>query len=366
MLELLNYFSDERNLKEGVESLKEIKSDKTREEVEKIRSDQNRIMTISAGLREAKNIYNKMEECYGESNAWLKLSKDASKFFKKYKEDKSPVAACFLFFYLYVLATEGYKFVSSNEGRLELHYALNGLKGIVSAVKDISKIKEINNMWSLYISEDSLELEEARRKKEVEDAVKSEVKKRMESVEKTVAYAEERTKEVENSLSDSLRTQNFVELSKGFVSLKEDVYSRIRSLARQAFYLKVAVLASTCFFVGYNIYIKSSVTFDQLPSLIAPGVLVAILIYFMRLVLKEKNSEKRRADEIENKIAIIAFIEKYVGFYADNKEKAEYAMNSFNDLIFNPISNTDAEEQDPKVYDGFEQIINLSKARGRS
>ena len=285
------------------------------------------------------------------------IEESALSAFSKYKENKNAESARELILYLYIVLRESYRFSDEPASKKEVYYAENDMKKALSAASKLDETSYINNMWQDYLGGMSLSFEKAKRQSEVDKLVSLAVSQKLKSLEETIGQAEKRSRNVEEKVNHSLKSNNFVVLSKGFESLKEDIKGKMKPLQDREEYLKWFVITSSIVFVLFK-GLKTT-TFDQLPSLLAPAVFIGILVYFLRLTLSEKRVEQKRVHEIENKIAVIAFIEEYVKFYSDNKNKSEDVMNSFNQMIFHPIHNDAGYEQEPKLHDALEEIVKV-------
>lgn len=177
-----------------------------------------------------------------------------------------------------------------------------------------------------------------------------------------IAKEKEKAEGLANYLKDIQSDYNFVGLSKGFQDLlKKKTFSK--------WLLFVGVLVMGCFAIApflYKIYhITQSDGFSWQNLVwqeIAFGVsFELILIYFFRIILNEYNSIKVQAMQLEFRVSLCRFIEKYAEYAKEINENSDdkNILEKFENVIF---SNVLADSKDlPSTFDGMEQIGNFIK-----
>ncbi|WP_238327084.1 hypothetical protein [Rodentibacter pneumotropicus] len=84
-----------------------------------------------------------------------------------------------------------------------------------------------------------------------------------------------------------------------------------------------------------------------------------VIIYFFRVVLTHYNSVQTQIMQIELRQSLCQFIQSYVDYAKEIKEKDGASLEKFENLIFSSILST--PDKVPSTFDGLEHLSNLIK-----
>lgn len=105
----------------------------------------------------------------------------------------------------------------------------------------------------------------------------------------------------------------------------------------------------------------AEITKSALALSIVPTVsLVAILIYYFRVILFNYRSAKSQLLQIELRKTLCRFIQHYTAYSQEMKQKDKSSLEKFENVIFSGIVSDDGAL--PSTYDGVEQLGKLVKA----
>lgn len=166
-----------------------------------------------------------------------------------------------------------------------------------------------------------------------------------------------------NILASTLKEQkkafNFVGLSQGFESLlKKKRNSQV-------------VVLSLLFFIGIFLFIPlfTYIELNQVKNqsgdlfnwkMFLPFVSIELIsLYLFRVVLIHYNSIKTQIMQLELRQTLCQFIQSYVEYAKEIKEKDSASLEKFENLIFSSILST--PDKVPSTFDGIEQLSNLIK-----
>ena len=153
---------------------------------------------------------------------------------------------------------------------------------------------------------------------------------------------------------------NFVGLHQGFDDL---VNAKIKEKNIILFFLIVFGLLTISPIITEVIYIyksgKSLTEFKDvfLFALVPTISLVALLIYFFRILLFNFNALKSQILHLELRKTLCRFIQNYVEYSTVIKQKDKDSLAKFENIVFSGIVSNDAKL--PSTFDGVEQIANL-------
>lgn len=214
------------------------------------------------------------------------------------------------------------------------------------AIKDMP----ISILKSIYNSED---IDSIKNFNKISLAAKA----KKEEWDKELDERERRVKILETELSKYEIGFNFVGLYAGFDELSKDKKAEKINLS---FWLKVMgclillPLITEVIFIYTNIdlLIKNL----NLLSLAAIPIIsiVAILIYYFRVILHNYNSIKSELLQIELRKTLCRFIQHYSDYAKKMREGDKASLEKFENIIFSGIV-SDSEKL-PSTYDGFESI----------
>jgi hypothetical protein len=156
---------------------------------------------------------------------------------------------------------------------------------------------------------------------------------------------------------------NFVGLHQGFDDL---VTAKIKEKNYVLLFLIVFGLLTVSPLITEVVYIyksgKSLSDFKDifLVALVPTISLVAILIYFFRILLFNFNALKSQILQLELRKTLCRFIQNYVEYSTVIKQKDKDSLTKFENIVFSGIVSDDAKL--PSTFDGVEQLANLIKS----
>ena len=164
-----------------------------------------------------------------------------------------------------------------------------------------------------------------------------------------------KVEELKNILEKQENAYNFVGLYKGFSNLAKQKYRERHFLfcTLIAAGIIITAIPSISYFsdIWENWNNKKIVSFISLVSL------EAILIYFFRIILSNYKAVKAQIMQIELRMTLCRFIQRYAKYAETLTNKA--ALAKFENIIFSAIS-SDSENL-PNPFDGINQMANLLK-----
>ena len=157
---------------------------------------------------------------------------------------------------------------------------------------------------------------------------------------------------------------NFVGLFDGFNDLskeKKEEKNVLRTWLVVVGFLIVAPLFAELGFLYVHADDIEEITKSALALSIVPTVsLVAILIYYFRVILFNYGSAKSQLLQIELRKTLCRFIQHYTEYSHGMKQKDKSSLEKFENVIFSGIVSDDGAL--PSTYDGVEQLGKLVKA----
>lgn len=170
-------------------------------------------------------------------------------------------------------------------------------------------------------------------------------------------------KEEVDRLAQQLEQQktafNFVGLSQGFESLLKAKKN------------SQTIVLSLLFFIGIFLFIPlfTYIELNQVKDLsddflnwkmFLPFVSIELIsLYLFRVILTHYNSIKTQIMQLELRQTLCQFIQSYVEYAKEIKEKDSASLEKFENLIFSSILST--PDKVPSTFDGLEQLSNLIK-----
>ncbi|MCE9846773.1 hypothetical protein LZ626_01505 [Aeromonas allosaccharophila] len=192
------------------------------------------------------------------------------------------------------------------------------------------------------------------------DAVAVKAKQLKEAWDKDLSERESRVKLIENSLSRYENAYNFVGLYQGFDDLSKE---KIRERDGILFWLKmlslviVSPIIAELIFIYVNIDSLSAIRDGLLVSIFPTISLVAISIYYFRVLLFNYKSVKSQLLQIDLRKTLCRFIQSYSSYASEIKSKDADVLERFERVIFSGIVTEDGNL--PSTFDGIEQISKL-------
>ncbi len=187
--------------------------------------------------------------------------------------------------------------------------------------------------------------------------------KKREEWEKELSEREIRVKALKEALSSYESGFNFVGLFDGFNELSTE-----KKLERDnlLFWLKVlgglvvtpliAEMLVLYNYLGDLDKVKTILSLSIIPTI----SLVAIFIYYFRVILFNYKATKSQLLQIELRKTLCKFIQNYSEYSAEIKEKDKGALEKFENIIFSGIVSDN--EKLPTTFDGVEQLGKLIKS----
>src|SRR3989339_678333 len=181
--------------------------------------------------------------------------------------------------------------------------------------------------------------------------------------EKDLLAREERVNKLKDSLSKYENGFNFVGLYQGF-----DDLAKVKSVERNniLFWLKVLsvlvvfpVLAELVI-IYKNIDNISAIKDGLIVSIFPSLSLVAIVIYYFRVLLFNYKSVKSQLLQIDLRKTLCRFIQHYSEYSSAIKKQDSESLAKFENIIFSGLVTEDGNL--PSTYDGVEQIAKLIKS----
>ena len=170
-------------------------------------------------------------------------------------------------------------------------------------------------------------------------------------------------KEEVDRLAQQLEQQktafNFVGLSQGFESLLKAKKN------------SQTIVLSLLFFIGIFLFIPlfTYIELNQVKDLsddflnwkmFLPFISIELIsLYLFRVILTHYNSIKTQIMQLELRQTLCQFIQSYVEYAKEIKEKDSASLEKFENLIFSSILST--PDKVPSTFDGIEQLSNLIK-----
>jgi hypothetical protein len=240
------------------------------------------------------------------------------------------------------------KFVLSNlesfehMAREQIEFALREMpiaifKQITNS-EDISSIKEFNS-----VSKSAKKL-------------KSEWDKEIQEKESKVNKLKESLEKYENAFNFVGLFQGFDDLSKEKVKEKDNILFWLKTLS----ILIVLPIVAELIFIYSNIKDISAIKEGVIASILPTLSLVAISIYYFRVLLFNYKSVKSQLLQIDLRKTLCRFIQHYSDYSSDIKKQDSESLAKFENIIFSGIVSDEGSL--PTTYDGLDQIGKLIKS----
>jgi hypothetical protein len=156
---------------------------------------------------------------------------------------------------------------------------------------------------------------------------------------------------------------NFVGLFQGFDELSKEKKVEKNIILFLLFLLSALIIAPLIleiYFVYSNLPDLSELKDLFLLSLIPTTSLIAILIYYFRVLLFNYKSVKSQLLQIELRKTLCRFIQHYSEYSSKLKQQDKESLSKFESVIFSGIVSDN--EKLPSSYDGMEQLVSLIKS----
>lgn len=165
---------------------------------------------------------------------------------------------------------------------------------------------------------------------------------------------------IQKSLAEQRKEYNFVGLSDGFRTLREQKKKEL-NWQNVAYYALMAVIISLI--VSKSIWSANYLVSNNFDSpifiivTISTVLFLFILLYFFRISLVNVKSIKSQILQIDLRLTLCQFIHNYDSDTKDLREGMKESFERFESVIFSPIVAT--EDQMPATFDGLEQLTGL-------
>jgi len=229
-----------------------------------------------------------------------------------------------------------------NNAKLQIEYAIRDMP--------INIFKSIANSESIQSIKNFNEISHVADEKKVE-------------WEKELSERENRVQVLKEALSSYESGFNFVGLFDGFNELSTEKKSERDNLL---FWLKVlGVLVVTPLITEMFVLYKYLDDLDKVKTVLSLSIiptisLVAIFIYYFRVILFNHKAAKSQLLQIELRKTLCKFIQNYSEYSSEIKEKDKEALEKFENIIFSGIV-SDSDKL-PTTFDGVEQLGKLIKS----
>ncbi|MDC5850881.1 hypothetical protein OPW32_16935 [Vibrio europaeus] len=199
----------------------------------------------------------------------------------------------------------------------------------------------------------SVEIQSLKNFKQVTDDAKS----LKQSWEEELEQKRTEVEKLKGSLENYRNAFNFVGLYDGFNDLYEEKKRENKSIRFWMISLAVLIVSIICAEVLF-IY-SNSADIERTKTAIALSLfpmvsLIAILIYYFRVLLVNYKSVKSQLLQISLRKTLCRFIQHYADYSSELKSKDQNSLAKFESIIFSGIVGDD--EKLPSTYDGLEQF----------
>lgn len=173
--------------------------------------------------------------------------------------------------------------------------------------------------------------------------------------------------EIENSLNEQKREYNFVGLSDGFRTLREQKKNELDTQNYTYYGLMAIIILLIISKSIWSARYLSSNSFDNpvfIILTISTVLFLFILLYFFKISLVNVRSIKSQILQIDLRLTLCQFIHNYDSNTKGLREGMKESFERFESVIFAPIVAT--EDQMPATFDGLEQLTGLLSSFNRS
>lgn len=195
------------------------------------------------------------------------------------------------------------------------------------------------------------------------NAVSAKAEKLKDDWNSDLSEREGRVNSLKESLSKYENAFNFVGLYQGFDELsteKKGERDGILLWLRLLSVLIVSPIVAELIFVYMHLDNIAAVKDGLLVSIFPTVSLVAISIYYFRVLLFNYKSVKSQILQIDLRKTLCRFIQNYSEYSCEMKKKDANSLDKFESIIFSGIVTDDGNL--PSTFDGMDQIGKLIKA----
>jgi hypothetical protein len=187
--------------------------------------------------------------------------------------------------------------------------------------------------------------------------------KKLNAWEEEIEKSESRVNELKKILENHETAFNFVGLYDGFKTMsitKERERDNLLKWVRIAGLAILFPIALDFFLVFYNVHKMEDLQRVALISFIPMVSVIAILIYYFRILLHSLNEVKAQLLQIELRKTLCQFIQSYVKYSQEMKKMDIESLSKFENIIFSGL--VSSNEKLPSTFDGLEQLANIIQA----
>ena len=195
------------------------------------------------------------------------------------------------------------------------------------------------------------------------NSISTQANKLKEDWENEISEKESRVISLKESLEKYEVDFNFVGLYQGFEKLateKESERDNLLFWIRIISVIIVLPILAELIFIYININDIASVQEGLFASVFPTVSLVAISVYYFRVLLFNYKSVKSQLLQIDLRKTLCRFIQHYTKYSSDIKKQDPESLSKFENIIFSGIVSDDGKL--PATYDGAEQIVKLIKS----
>lgn len=162
---------------------------------------------------------------------------------------------------------------------------------------------------------------------------------------------------------------NFVGLYDGFDGLAKEKIKEKESIAywlRRLGILAVIPIIVELAYIAYVIFSETGMpSVTQMSLSVLPVIsLVALLVYYFRVLLFNYRAVNSQLMQIELRKALCQFVQSYADYASEIKAKTPMVLDRFEKIVFSEIMAD--EENLPSLHDGVEQIASAIKSLKKS
>lgn len=171
---------------------------------------------------------------------------------------------------------------------------------------------------------------------------------------------QKKVEEIQKSLEDQKSEYNFVGLSNGFRTLREQKKKEL-DWQNRAYYALMAIII--LLIISKSVWSANYLVSNNFDSpvfiivTISTVLFLFILLYFFRISLVNVKSVKSQILQIDLRLTLCQFIHNYDSDTKDLREGMKESFERFESVIFAPIVAT--EDQMPSTFDGIEQLTGM-------
>lgn len=195
------------------------------------------------------------------------------------------------------------------------------------------------------------------------NAVYAKAEKLKDKWDSEISEKEARVNSLKESLSEYENAFNFVGLYQGFDELsteKNKERGGILFWLRFLSVLTVLPIVAKLIYVYMHLENISAVRDGLIVSIFPMVSLVAISLYYFRVLLFNYKSVKSQLLQIDLRKTLCRFIQSYSEYSSEMKKKGENSLDKFESIVFSGIVTDDGRL--PSTFDGMDQIEKLIKA----